>query len=295
MIEDGHYCTVAPGIKLHYARCGAKDAPLLLLVHGFPEFWFAWAHVMPAFAERWQVVAPDLRGFNRSSCPADAAQYRADALIGDLVSLIEQLGGGKACVVAHDWGGALAWGLASQRPDLIDKLVILNAPHPIPFARALLEDPEQRQASQYMNWLRRPGSEERLSADDFARLDGFFVAESKGAWFDSATRARYHEAWSQPGALTGGVNYYRASPMHPPTDTEPGVSRLNLDERHFRVRVPTLVIWGEADSALRPVLLEGLERLVDDLRIERFPQASHWLVHEYPEQVCASIQRFLQA
>jgi pimeloyl-ACP methyl ester carboxylesterase len=240
-------------------------------------------------------VAPDLRGFNRSSRPPQVEHYRAPALIGDLVALIEQLGAGKACVVAHDWGGALAWGLASMRPDLVDKLVILNAPHPITFSRALLEDPEQREASQYMNWLRRPGSEQRLAADDFARLDGFFLGESKSGWFDPPTRTRYHEAWSQPGALTGGVNYYRASPMHPPTDTDPGVARLKLDESNFYVRMPTLVIWGEEDSALRPVLLDGLDRLVENLQIERLPQASHWLIHEHPQQICGMISRFLQA
>ncbi|MEK9776789.1 MAG: alpha/beta fold hydrolase, partial [Quisquiliibacterium sp.] len=131
MIIDGNFCTVSPGIELHYAKCGDPDAPLLLLLHGFPEYWFAWAHVMPVFANRWQVMAPDLRGYNRSSRPVEPARYKASELIGDLVSLIEQFGGGKAYLVAHDWGGALAWGLACARPDLLHKLVILNAPHPV--------------------------------------------------------------------------------------------------------------------------------------------------------------------
>ena len=294
-ICEGAFCEVAPEVKLHYAQCGDPNAPLLLFVHGFPEFWFAWAGVMPAFAERWHVVAPDMRGYNLSSKPQSTQAYKPTALIADLVALIRQLGNGRATVVAHDWGGALAWGLAIAHPELVERLVILNAPHTIPFVRALSGDPEQQQASQYMNWLRRPGSEEKLAQNEFALLERFFVGDSGAPWFDGATRARYHAAWSQPGALSGGVNYYRASPLYPPAGEDPGAAKLTLHEQDYLVRVPTLVIWGEADPALRPVLLEGLERVVENLRIERMPQASHWLIHEYPAAVIELIRPFIES
>lgn len=293
-ISEGHFCDVAPQVRLHYASCGDPSGPLLLFVHGFPEFWFAWSALMPRFADRWHVVAPDLRGFNLSSKPAQLEAYRPAVLIGDLCALIERLGHRKAVVVAHDWGGALAWGLAIGRPDLVERLVILNAPHPVPFARALASDPEQQRASRYMNWLRQPGSEAALAQDDFAALERILRADGDAQWFEGETRAAYRRAWAQPGALTGGVNYYRASPLYPPTDGDPGAARLSLREQDFTVRVPTLVIWGERDTALRTILLEGLERVVPDLRIERIADASHWLVHEQPMRVAASIRAFIE-
>jgi len=294
-VSDGQRVEVAPGITLHYASCGRRGAPLMLFLHGFPEFWYCWKDLMPAFADRWFAVAPDLRGFNLSSKPAEVAAYRAPALIGDVEGLIRALGYERAVVVAHDWGGALAWSLAIARPALVEKLVILNAPHPVPFQRALASDPEQQRASQYMNWLRRPGAEGPLAENDFQRLEVFFVGMGGAEWFRGEVRAAYHRAWGQPGALTGGCNYYRASPLYPPAGDDPGAARLALREEDFVVRVPTLVVWAERDTALRPVLLDGLERLVPDLRIERLPDATHWLVHEQPEAIVASIRRFLDA
>ncbi len=293
-ITDGHFIEVSPGIRLHYARGGNPDGTPMLFVHGFPEFWFGWMPLLPRFVDRFHVVAPDLRGFNLSSKPAELSAYKPAVLIGDLVALIEALGKRKAVVVAHDWGGALAWGLAIARPDLVERLVILNAPHPVPFARALAHDTEQQRASEYMNWLRSPGSEAALMANDFEQLDGFFQRFGEARWFDAPTRAAYHRAWGQPGALACEVNYYRASPMYPPSGSDPGAARLTLRDEDFTVRVPTLVIWGENDAALRPVLLDGLERVVPDLRVERLPDASHWLIHEQPDAIAASIGRFVK-
>jgi len=295
-VRDGQFCDVAPQIRLHYACCGEPGRPLLLFVHGFPEFWFAWAGLMPHFADRWQAVAPDLRGYNLSSKPAEVDAYRPAALIGDLAGLIAGLGHRRATVVAHDWGGALAWGLAIARPDLVERLVILNAPHPVAFARALASDPEQQRASRYMNWLRQPHSEAALACNDFDALERILSGEGDGArWFEGETRAAYRRAWAQPGALRGGVNYYRASPLYPPSADDPGAARLSLREDDFMVKAPTLVIWGERDTALRPVLLEGLDRVVPDLRVERIPEASHWLVHEQPLRIAASIRAFIEA
>jgi epoxide hydrolase 4 len=292
-IETGHFVEVQPGIRLHTARCGDPDAPLLLCLHGFPESWMAWRDVLWRLAADRYAVAPDLRGFNLSSAPPEPSAYRVGELIRDLDGLIAALGRERIDLVGHDWGGALAWTYAVARPERVRRLVILNAPHPVPFARMLAGDPAQQAASRYMNWLRRPGSEAALAENDFARLDQFFLASGGAGWFDAETRDAYHRAWSQPGALTGGVNYYRASPLYPPTDADPGAARLNLDPADFVVRAPTLVVWGEQDRALLPGLLDGLEEVVPDLRIERLPEATHWLLHEQPERIAASIRSFL--
>lgn len=291
-IVDGQYLDVAPGVRLHYASCGERGRPLMLMVHGFPEFWGAWKQLMPAFADHYYVVAPDLRGYNLSSKPSELAAYRPQVLTADLATLISGLGYSKGVVVAHDWGGALAWGLAIGRPDLVDRLIILNATHPVPFARALTHDPEQRAASEYMNRLRDPGAEAFFEADDFRELEALFRRIGDARWFDEL-RSEYRAAWGQPGALTAAINYYRASPLHPPTADQPGAAKLTLREEDFMVRVPTLVIWGERDAALRPVLLDGLDRMVPDLRIERLPDATHWLVHEEPETIIRSMRAFL--
>ncbi len=294
-IRTGRFVEVQPGIRLHCAEAGREGAPPIVFVHGFPEFWYAWKDVLPAFADRWHAVAPDLRGFNLSDKPEGVDAYRADRLVADLDGLIRGLGHERAVVVAHDWGGVAAWALAIAMPHRVSKLVILNAPHPVPFARLLAHDPAQQAASAYMNWLRRPGSERALAADGFALFDRFFVGASPAPWFDAQTRAAYHEAWARPGAIAGGINHYRASPLYPPDGDDPGARRLNLDASRFVVRVPTMVLWGERDQALLPTLLDGLDALVPDLVVERLPECSHWLAHEAPERVVALIRRFVDA
>lgn len=294
-VRTGRFVEVQPGVRLHCAEAGRPGAPLILFLHGFPEFWFTWKDVLPAFADRWHAVAPDLRGFNLSDKPDDVKAYRADRLAADLDGLIRGLGHERAVMVAHDWGGAVAWTFAIAMPHRLSKLVILNAPHPVPFARLLADDPAQQAGSAYMNWLRKPGSEGALAKDDFALFDRFFAGSGadRAAWFDAPTRAAYHEAWSQPGALTGGLNYYRASPLYPPIGDDPGAGRLKLDPEDFVVRVPTRVIWGERDHALLPALLDGLEAVVPELSVRRLPECSHWLTHEAPDRVAALIREFV--
>lgn len=292
-ISTGHFAQVAPGVRLHYASCGRGDAPLMLFLHGFPELWYAWRALLPAFGDRFHAVAPDLRGYNLSDKPADPAAYRASALIADIDALLRGLGHQRCILVGHDWGGALAWSFAIAHPERVSKLVILNAPHPVPFARALASDPAQQAASRYMNWLRRPGSEQVLARDGCARLEEFFLSMGAAAWFHGEVRDAYREAWAQPGAIAGGVDYYRASPLYPPSGDDPGAARLALRDADFVVRAKTLVIWGERDAALLPVLLDGLDRLVPELRIVRLPDATHWLVHEQPERVIAEIAGFV--
>lgn len=289
MISSGHFASLPNGVRLHYARAGTPGATPLLLLHGFPEYWAAWEDVLPLLAEDFDAVAPDLRGFNLSSQPADVSAYRAREVIGDLAGLCDHLGWRRADVVAHDWGGAVAWQWAIAQAPRIGHLIMLNSPHPITFARELTYNPAQRAASEYMNWLRAPGSEIALAKDDFRAIEGFFTA-MKGPgphWYTAARAQRYREVWSR--GLTGGVNYYRASPLHP---MRAGQSLPALDPARFRIRVPTLVLWGDRDSALLPGLLDGIAELIDDVTIERLPRATHWLAHEEPQDVAEAIRAF---
>jgi len=292
-VTEGHFAQLPNGIRLHYASCGEAGRPLLLFLHGFPEFWWAWSQTLAHFGATHYAVAPDLRGFHRSSMPEAVEDYRPQRIAQDIHELVAHLGYDRVTLVAHDWGGAIAWNLAIAGAPWLERLIILNSPHPYCFARALAEDPAQQAASAYMNWLRAPGAEQALARDDFALLDRLLVGmnPTQSDWYDPPTRARYHACWAM--GLTGGVNYYRATPLHPPLEAEPGPRALQLDPQAFRAQVPVRVIWGERDQALLPVLLDDLERFVPDLRVERMAEASHWLVHEQPEAVHALITRFL--
>ena len=280
------------GVRLHYAAAGS--GPLMLFVHGFPQFWHAWHELLPEFARTHRAVAPDTRGINLSSKPEGVEAYHVTQLSEDLRQLIRHLGYEKCVLVAHDWGGAVAWHLAQHHPECVEKLVSINSPHPVAFARLLRDDPVQRRASDYMALFRLDKAERVLSENNFERL-GYFFREwggAGGARPDAATIALYKEAWGQPGALTAALNYYRASPLYP-ADPPEKVPRLRA--RDFLVTVPTLVIWGESDTALRPALLDGLEECVPDLRIERVPQGSHWVIHEFPQRIISLIRGFLAA
>jgi pimeloyl-ACP methyl ester carboxylesterase len=288
----------ANGIRLHCVAQGAPDAPLMVFVHGFPEFWYCWHAQLEEFGKDYRAVAFDLRGHNLSDKPQGVEAYRIKPLLEDLRQLIEYLRAGredKSCVlVAHDWGGAIAWTFAALYPQYVNKLVIINAPHTVPFARALAHDPAQQAASAYMNFFRLDKAERVLSENGYERLLKMFTATADGQCaLNDEDIPRYREAWSQAGALACALNLYRASPLYPPTPDDPGAAALKLDPAALTVRVPTLVIWGEADTALGTVLLEGLDELVPELRIERMPGASHWVIHEQPRAVSAAIRTFL--
>ena len=268
--------------------------PRALLLHGFPEAAFVWDEVLQRLDGIVQATAPNLRGFADSSSPADPKAYRPRYTVGDLVALIEQDGAPLNLLVAHDWGGALAWNLAAQRPDLIKHLLIINAPHPAAFLRELLTNPKQQASSAYMNFLCRPDAEQRLAEDDFRRLWPFFTGmgatDATGAgrgWLTEALRERYREVWR--AGLTGGLNYYRASPLKPPVDADSPIHRVSFKPEEVTVRVPTTVLWGMADTALAPGLLDGLEQWVPQLNLIRVPEGSHWIVHEQPERVAAMV------
>ena len=293
-IETNQFAALSNGTRLHYASAGQRGEPLILFAHGFPEFWSAWEAQLCEFGSDHFAVAPDLRGFNLSDMPAEVSAYKARHLVDDLRLLAADLGYEKFILVAHDWGGAVAWNLAIAFPQLLEKLIIINSPHPWLFLEALRNDPAQQQSSQYMNWLRREGAEQALMQNDFALVESFLrnLGKETPAWYTNELRARYHACWRR--GLHGAINYYRASPLHPPTPTEPGPLALQVDPEDMRVRVPTRVIWGESDHALPKTLIDGLEHWVEDLVIERIAEGTHWLVHEQPRRVNGLIRRFLQ-
>lgn len=285
-----HETVQGDGVALHCAVAGEAGRPLMLFLHGFPEFWAAWRAPMAYFAERgWLCVAPDLRGYNLSDKPATLEAYHPKHLVRDVLALGAHYGRAPFTLVAHDWGGAVAWSLAIARPAALARLVMINSPHPWIFWRELTTNPVQQKASEYMNVFRLPKAERLLSENGYARLRAAFGRLEAG-WC-----AELVEAWSRPGALTGGLNYYRASPLHPPTPEDLGAAKLDLRPEDFIVRVPTLVLWGEQDTALLPGCLEGLERFVPDLRLVRVPDASHWIVHEQTARVCGEIEAFAGA
>jgi len=294
-IKSNQFASLSNGTRLHYASCGMPGQPLILFVHGFPEFWYEWSAQLPEFGQDHFAVAPDLRGFNLSDMPTDLAAYKARHIVEDLRLLAAQLGYDKFILVAHDWGGAIAWNFAIALPHLLHKLIIINSPHPYLFMQALANDPAQKAASEYMNWLRAEGSEAALAKDGFALMDGFFkgMGQPRADWYDDATQAEYHACWSR--GLAGGVNYYRASPLHPPTDSNQGPLQLHLKPEDFQLKVPTRVIWGENDMALPASLLNGLEEFIPDLEVVRIPEGTHWVIHEQPSRINTLIRGFIES
>lgn len=284
-----HHDAAVNGIRLHYAESGRGR--LMLFLHGFPEFWYAWRRQLEEFGRDHHAVAPDLRGYNLSDKPAGVEAYRLDRLVEDIRALAAQLHGGERFVlVGHDWGGVVAWAFAMAHPELLEKLVIVNAPHPAVFRRELAGNPAQQQASRYMLTFRSPEAEAILSANGHAALLRIFEGLEQDGHWTPADRQAYLEAWSRPGALTGGLNYYRASALGP---GQPARAMTPDEEAAAMVRVPTLVIWGERDTALLTGNLEGLERYVPDLTVRRIAEGSHWVVHERGAEVNALIRQFL--
>jgi pimeloyl-ACP methyl ester carboxylesterase len=288
------------GITLDCRASGPVGAPLLVFLHGFPEAAFVWDELLEHFGRRYRCIAPNLRGYAGSSAPPEVEAYRAKHLVADIRALIEQLGGRVAALVAHDWGGALAWLLAAQHPALVERLVIVNAPHPATFLRELRDNPAQQAASAYMNFLCRPDAPALLAENDFARLWPFFTgmgasdpARPGGAWLTDAVKQRYREVWQR--GLAGGCNYYRASPLRPPASPADAVTTLQFAPESVTVRVPTLVVWAEGDTALPTALLDGLDAFVPNLRVVRVPGATHWIVHERPDLIAREIERELDA
>jgi epoxide hydrolase 4 len=286
------------GITLSCRAAGEKGQPVIVFLHGFPEAAFVWDATLVHFAAKgYRCIAPNLRGFEMSSSPADVAQYRAKHLVQDIAALIalESPNQPLAALVAHDWGGAVAWNLANQVPQLMRKLCIINSPHPGTFLRDLKGDAAQQAASSYMNFLCRPDAEKLLAEDDFRRLFEFFsrlgAVDGKYAWLDVETKEKYRNVWSQ--GLTGGCNFYRASPLKPPLDENSAIHGIDIAHEALTVSIPCQVIWGMQDIALPPRLIEGLAAYVPHLSVHRIDDATHWIIHEQPALVHRLIAEFL--
>lgn len=283
------------GVRLHYVTAG--QGKLIMFLHGFPEFWYAWKKLLVEFGRDHQAVAPDMRGYNLSSKPAAVERYQVKHLVEDIRALAEHLGQTRFILVGHDWGGGVAWRFALFYPEWLEKLVIINAGHPAVFERELRENPAQQKASRYRLLLQSPEAEAVVSADNYARLVQAVLGEGlKQGYFTEEDRNAYLEAWSQPGALTGALNYYRAMPVSLPAEGGgPAVaSAIVKDLPSLTVTAKTLVIWGEKDTALLTGNLDGLGEFVPDLTVKRIPDASHWVVHEKPELVSALIREFIK-
>ena len=289
------------GITLSCRAAGQRGRPLMLFLHGFPEGAFVWDALMQHFAQPehggFRCVAPNLRGFEKSSAPAEVAAYKPALMLQDIMALAEQegVGGQVHTLVAHDWGGAFAWGAANAFAERIERLVILNSPHPGTFARELRHNPAQQQASAYMHFLARPDAETLLAADDYRRLWPFFTLMGEGAdghgWLTEAVRQQYRDVWDQ--GLTGGCNLYRVTPLKPPLPGQSVDAIPVPPPERVRVDVPTLVLWAMEDKALLPGLLDGLDEYVPQLTLHRMPGATHWVVHEQPQEVAARISAFI--
>jgi pimeloyl-ACP methyl ester carboxylesterase len=282
------------GVRLHYVVQG--KGPLIIFLHGFPEFWYEWKDQLAEFGKDHRAVAPDMRGYNLSDKPAGVDAYQMKELIEDVRALAEHLGHKKFVLVGHDWGGGVAWSFAIAHPEYLSKLVIVNCPHPAILARELLNNPEQQKASQYMLLFRSPQAEAMLSANNYAALVGGVLGDGlKSGAFTEADKEAYIAAWSQPGALTGGLNYYRAANLGPPApgSAAPGEA-FSGDVATMAVKVPTLVIWGEKDTALLTGNLDGMDKLVPDLTVKRIPDGSHWVIHEKPALVNGYIRDFIR-
>lgn len=297
MIES-FQATLPHGITLSCRATGKAGAPVLVFLHGFPEAAFVWDTMLEHFGARYRCVAPNLRGFERSSAPAEIEAYRAKHLVADITALIDQLGGPLEALIAHDWGGAVAWNLAAQQPERVKRLVIINSPHPATFLRELQHNAEQQAASAYMNFLCRPDAEALLAQNDFARMWPLFnnmgatdKARPGGGWLTDAVKQQYREVWR--AGLSGGCNYYRASPLRPPKTEDDAVMKIQFPPEYVTVRLPTRVVWGEADIALPVGLLDGLEAFVPEMTLVRVPDATHWIVHERPQLVAAQIEAAL--
>jgi len=298
------------GITLSCRACGERGRPVLLFLHGFPEGAFVWDALLDHFAQPehggYRCVAPNLRGYERSSAPPEVKDYRAKFLVQDVLALIDsECGEGNplAALVAHDWGGAVAWNLANQHPERLAKLVIINSPHPGTFLRELQHNPAQQAASAYMNELIQDNAEAVYSANQFEKLlavlskshvhpqDSVKTRDAQTHWLSEPVQQDYRQLWQH--GIRGGLNYYRASPLRPARPGEPAAAAVSLPMEMLRIERPTLVMWGQQDHALLPCLTEGLEDYIQDLRLVPLPQASHWVVHEEPHRVMQEISAFL--
>ena len=282
------------GVSLNVALAGPEDAPPVILLHGFPESHRTWRALVPLLEDRFRLVMPDQRGFGASDKPQDVEDYATDKLVGDLYALADSLGLERFALVGHDWGGAVAWAAAIHGDPRVERLAIVNSPHPLIFQKSLIEDPAQREASQYMRAFREPGMERAIAAMGIETFfDKSFARHVDMSRVSAEERQRYIDDWSRPGAMTAMLNWYRASKVVVPP---PGITADIPDwliGAFPTIKVPVLVIWGLDDKALLPVQLEGIGEVGDDVRVVPLKGVGHFAPWEAPHQVAAALVPFL--
>ena len=284
---------LSTGITMNVALAGPADAPPVILVHGFPESHRTWRALVPLLEGDFRLVMPDLRGFGASDKPQDVADYGTDKLVADLFALADALGIDRFALVGHDWGGAIAWAAAISGDPRITRLAIINSPHPAIFQRSLIDHPEQRAASQYMNAFRTPGMEAgiaRMGLDTF--FDKSFTKHVELAAIPPDERDSTIADWGQPGALTAMLNWYRASRIHVPAPDE-AYAMPDWVDHIARIMVPVRVIWGLDDAALLPVQLANIGEVGDDVTVFPLPGVGHFAPWQAPDRVAAALRPFL--
>ncbi|WP_375437740.1 alpha/beta fold hydrolase [uncultured Hymenobacter sp.] len=283
--EIEHHYVRTNGITLHVVQCGPTNGPLVVLLHGFPEFWYSWRKQIPALAEAgYRVWAPDQRGYNLSEKPTGVANYRIDKLGADIIGLLDAAGQAKAVIIGHDWGAAVAWWLASRYPTRIAQVAILNVPHPAVLGKSLRKTPRQLLKSWYIFFFQLPRLPEKL----FRRKEYRFGRESlrgtsQPETFSSYDLQQYIKAWSQPGALTAMINWYRAA-----------FRKSRRVGRVGRIIVPVRLLWGQQDAFLEPELGRLSLTMCDKGELTYFKHATHWLHQEEPKAVNKLLLEFLQ-
>jgi pimeloyl-ACP methyl ester carboxylesterase len=273
------------GIRLHVIQAGPEAGPLVIFLHGFPEFWYGWRQQIPHFAGAgFRVCVPDQRGYNLSDRPKGAAAYRLDALAADVLGLMDAMGREKAFLVGHDWGAAVAWWVAEHHPERVARVAVLNVPHGAVFLRHLLRHPSQWLKSAYMAFFQLPALPEALARRNNWRMaTGFLQRSSRPGTFSPEDLARYREAWSRPGAYTAMLNWYRALLRRPPRYPD-----------RPRITVPTLLIWGAGDRFLDKAMARPSIDLCDEGRLILVEEASHWVQHEEAARVNGWIEAFFR-
>lgn len=286
---------LSTGVTLNVALAGPADGAPVILLHGFPESHRTWREIAPRLEQRFRLIMPDQRGYAGSDRPREVEAYRTETLVDDIFALADALRLEGFSLVGHDWGGSIAWLAAARGDPRLERLAIVNAPHWAVFQKSLIEDDEQRKASQYINMFRDPRAEEMIESIGLETFFDKVIGHADLTNFAESEKRQYIAEWSQPGALTAMLNWYRASPLIVPT---PGIT-VPLPDVLLRfstnIRVPTLVIWGLRDAALLPVQLDGLEKIVDELQIVRIPDAGHFAPWEAPAEVADALAPFLAA
>jgi pimeloyl-ACP methyl ester carboxylesterase len=285
---------LSTGVELDVWTLGDPANPPIIFLHGFPESHRTWTHQMAGLADRFWCIAPDQRGYARSSKPPEISDYRVPKLVADAFALADALGIARFTLATHDWGGAIGWAAALTRPERIERLIIANAPHPYIYQKTIIEDLDQRQAAQYIRVFRGDELERRIAENGLEWFfEHSFMRHLEASAVSAEERAAYLDEWSQPGALTAMFNWYRASPTDVPA-MDAVIETTDFLQKPFpKLMVPSLIVWGMKDPALLPCQLEGIEQYVPDVTVVRIPEAGHFSPWEAPEEVTNAMRDWL--